>query len=220
MAIAFDSSAMGAAVAGGVGSGATWSHTCSGSNRLLIVAIGDVQALPTAVTYNGVAMTLIVQNGSSLVVYYLLNPSTGTNTVSITTTDLNYRGVSVSYTGVLQTSQPDSYSAINNYGTGGNVASGSTTVVAQGCWIIACGVAYYSAPTGISAGLTTRQTGSYDSTGSLCYINVQDSNGTVPTGAYSITFTSTGTANYTFGTTISISPVPTLVNGSFLPWFI
>ena len=41
----------------------TWSHTCTGSDLVLIVGVstrgGDGDAVPTGVTYNGVAMTLI-----------------------------------------------------------------------------------------------------------------------------------------------------------------
>src|SRR5580765_3567417 len=78
----------------------TWSHTCTGSDRLLLVTVVWNQPnvsteLVSAVTYNGVAMTSFgspapvkssATPGSNRLIqlFYLINPPTGANTVSVT----------------------------------------------------------------------------------------------------------------------------------------
>lgn len=87
----------------------TYSHTCSGSDRLLLVGItkrtnDDI----TGVTYNGTAMTQLIKRDHAdstewLYIYGLLNPDIGTNNVVISAggSSAIYSG-SVSYTGVGQ----------------------------------------------------------------------------------------------------------------------
>jgi len=83
----------------------SWSHTCTGSNLILVVSFRST-ITSTTCTYNSVSMTRLSQvafNGTSayLNTFYLLNPSTGANTVlcggNISNND---GGVSISYTGV------------------------------------------------------------------------------------------------------------------------
>lgn len=64
--------------------------------------------LSPSVTYNGVAMTQLAQilAGPVPTLFYLLNPATGTHTVSVSGTGFA-RGMSVSFTGVHQTYFPD-----------------------------------------------------------------------------------------------------------------
>lgn len=93
----------------------SWSHTCTGANRLLVVgvAIGDAStgSLTTAVTYNGVAMTSVGKVASNnqtagyIEMFRLVNPPTGTNTVLVTpsVTANAVSAGSVSFTGVHQT---------------------------------------------------------------------------------------------------------------------
>lgn len=141
MAIAFD------AKTGFTYSGSTvtqtYSHTCSGSDRILFVGVSirNTRTI-TSVTYNGVAMT---QSGSSIGVgtvvdylFYLVNPATGTNTVSITQSAADtITSCSISYTGASQTGQPDATS------TGGPTTttsySQSVTSVADNCFAVLYG---------------------------------------------------------------------------------
>lgn len=122
MAIAFD------AISSGSGSGAgpwTFSHTCSGSDRILWVIYG-IQAgqAASAITYNGVALTPVHASAGTtprLSVWYLINPDSGTNTISITpASSVGNTGsfVGVSYTGVDQSSP---------LGTGASAAATSAT---------------------------------------------------------------------------------------------
>ena len=93
---------------------ATWSHTCTGSQRILFVGVAVSANLASlaSVTYNGVAMTRIItrqsndQTAGGVHLYGLINPASGTHTVSVTpstTVGTDYEAGSVSYTGADQT---------------------------------------------------------------------------------------------------------------------
>lgn len=109
MALAVDA----ASNASGNGSGPfTFSHTTSGSDRVMIIGISYYHYGTTisAVTYNAVAATLIpsasVDNGDYHVrMYYLIAPATGSNTVSVSVSS-NLYGIGVgvvTFTGAHQT---------------------------------------------------------------------------------------------------------------------
>lgn len=108
MALAIDAIGSGS----GSGSSLTFAHTCSGSNRLLVVWVSyfDSADAPTGATYNGVAMTAIpsstAANGDYKIAgYYLINPATGTNNVVISFTGpmFDIGAGSVSFTDAHQT---------------------------------------------------------------------------------------------------------------------
>ena len=103
MALAVDASSISAFT---TSSTVSWSHTCTGSDRVLFVGVGfNGSALSvTGVTYNGVAMTeqwdLFAANVGSAG-YLLANPATGANTVEVTfnaAVDVGIAGA-VSFTG-------------------------------------------------------------------------------------------------------------------------
>lgn len=111
----------------------TWSHTCSGSDRIVIVVFqyyAPTTASAFTVTYGGTAMTGITSGLYAFTppyggtgVYYLLNPPTGAQTVSVTMPtaagagNRYLAGNSVSYTGV-------SYAGIDDLG-GTNLSDAS-----------------------------------------------------------------------------------------------
>lgn len=131
MAVTFD--ALGPSSAGATQTGSTvpftWSHTCSGTNRLLVVGIvigcvSDAGMSATA-TYNSVSMTSITTRHTNdstagyAQMFYLIAPSTGANTVSINVTGgtglEGFSCGSVSFTGVDQTTPiPNFTSAAGN----------------------------------------------------------------------------------------------------------
>ena len=107
MAIAYDavSNATGNEV-----SSLTWSHTCSGSDRVLVVgiSIANTSNSITGVTYNGVAMTKASAGTASIApdqiteIYYLANPATEANNIvaSFDSTANSFpSGIGVSLTG-------------------------------------------------------------------------------------------------------------------------
>ncbi len=91
----------------------SWSHTCTGNERLLIVglSVGFGTTLTVAgVTYNSVSMTSAGrvqsnnQNDGYVELFYLVNPTVGTNTVQVTADSAkDLIGGSVSFIGVDQT---------------------------------------------------------------------------------------------------------------------
>lgn len=207
MAIAYDSSALGAA------NTTSWSHTCSGSDRILIVSIAN-DGTSSSATYNGVAMTQQGSVVSDLTVWYLINPDTGTNTVSFTNSSgTKYRGASSSYTGVKQTGFPDSTA---NNATTTTPRTLSTTVVASNCWLVNCGMGRdTSLNSTISTDRTDRQTG--QTSNAEYSVLIGDSNGTVGTGAQSTTFTAAGSGTPTLRgvLTLSMAPVASAATGNF-----
>lgn len=215
MAIAFDTSTIG-------GSGtASYSHTCTGTNLALFVAIDDVNANVTGVTYNGVSMTLLNSVartstfGSTVYIYYLLSPATGSNTVSISkTSGTAYTSIAASYTGVSQSGMPDSSNTGSTINDGGP-ATVSTTVVASDCWLIGAGGEISGVGANPSTDKTDRRISTFTSVVSYGLVWA-DSNATVGTGSQSITFSKGGGGtNYvTSGITVSIAPGVAPVNNS------
>lgn len=141
MAIAFDAAANGNFV--NPGTNTTWSHTCTGSNGILIVGAELVANGNMTCTYNGVSMTRLTQTwdatlGFAAALFYLLNPATGTNTVSLSSdTSALLKGGSASYNGVAQSGQPDASTALaKQTDSGTNTTSVSVTTVADNCWVI------------------------------------------------------------------------------------
>lgn len=189
MSIALDSYTNGTIA---TSSGESWSHTCSGSNRILWVLTydGGGAGTVTGVTYNGVSMTLLdsVDDGGIInSLWYLLAPATGEHTVQVVTTGGSCAngGCSSSYTGALQ-SAPTNHT--NNYHA--NPTSGLTTTlsVSLNSWTILGGIVN-NPPIVAGTGSTKR---SRDSTSNS--IALFDSNGMLPAGNYGMTIDDTGTS--------------------------
>lgn len=148
----------------------TYSHTCSGSDRLLFVSVQIYNATlvtVSAVTYNGVAMSKAAgitaayegatQDGE---IWYLKNPASGANNVVVTLSGIAAftNSISSSYTGVLA-------SGIYAVGTAQNPSNSTSapacnvTLGDSTCWLM--GLAFGRAfPGGVSASTATtaRQT--------------------------------------------------------------
>lgn len=196
MAIAFDATSYSQAN----GTSLTVSHTCTGSNRILITGYYNNSGSSdpvTAMTYAGVAMTKIVGSaGSSGIyraLYYLIAPATGANDLVVTTSGTVTSGlISASYTGVSQAGQPDASgtSIVDTSVT--NPVSKSITTVADNCWI----VGFYkndSFQSTTTTGFTNRYAPAYTSE------RIGDSNAVkTPAGSYlmEITSSSTGAGQY------------------------
>lgn len=139
MAIAFDASSQGQN--GGASATLTFSHTCSGSNRILFVNTGchTSVATITGVTYNGVAMTSVIAPITSpdnfyMRLWYLLAPATGANNIVVTASATDgIAAQAASYTGAAQTTLDATASTTQN-STGSFTQS--LTTVADNCWIV------------------------------------------------------------------------------------
>ena len=136
----------------------SFSHTVgNGSNRLLVAMLrGGTQSNQETVsaTYNGVSMTKIgsvqIPGDRWLHLFYLLNPDTGTHTISFSDNYGVNRTACASYFGVKQSGQPDAY-AINT-ANGTTSFSCSLTTNADNAWLIGIGSSVNNIP---SAGSNT-----------------------------------------------------------------
>jgi hypothetical protein len=145
--VAFDAVGPSSAGAGCASSCAnlSWSHTVSGSNRILVVVVtmSDDALTITSVTFNsGGSQTMTSaakvhsNNGANgyVEMFYLLNPNTGTGTVTVTpstTTTGGMIGGSVSFTGASGVRN-----ATTNFGSAGSptvsVTSATGNMVVDG----------------------------------------------------------------------------------------
>lgn len=213
MAIAVDSSVSGLSAT--PGSSLTWSHTCTGSNRILFVGAvtneADNTDYVTGVTYNGVAMTRVdsfrSQGQGGTVMYMLVNPASGANNVVVSlSASKNIYGASTSYTGALQTGQPDS----NNGNASDPVTTltVNTTVVLANSWLVSVAgrKAGSSDTIAASTNTTSRTVNSY--------VAIGDSNGGQAAGARGQTWTLSG-SNGLAVINVSFSPVLDVSNGFF-----
>lgn len=197
----------------------THSHICTGSDLILMMA-GFSFGSGTTSTYNSVSMTNLgayTYSVSGTARYgclnYLVNPSTGSNTLSFSP---GGDGIAVtsSYTGVSSTGQPDA--AINTQTTGtGSAASltATVTVTASGSWLMAGTICEGNALTA-GTGATLRITGTNPA------VAFFDSNGAPGTGSQSMTVNETPSSLLAMGM-VSIAPVAvaTIRVGSMLTMF-
>lgn len=158
----------------------TFAHTCTGANLILFVTV-DGNSI-TGVTYNNVAMTEAIGidnygTGRRNSIWYLINPSTGSNNVVVTSSSSLYKSsFAISYTGAKQSAQPDAVNSDLN--ASANTITVSTTTVADNSWVVGFGTNDAVTPTP-GTGMTQREV--YGPT------IIGDSNGPkTPAGSYSM----------------------------------
>jgi hypothetical protein len=155
MAIAYDTSTDGGEVSG---TSLSWSHTCTGSDRILFVGMLSSDSAPNAVTYNGTNMTLVDSARLSTpyysLMYMLVNPSSGANNVSITIDSGFVHGCSVSYTGAAQSGQPDA--STGGVTSAATSVTGTLTTVADNSWTVMMGIQQNGTAKTAGAGTTVR----------------------------------------------------------------
>lgn len=187
--IAFDAFSSGSVLPG---SSITFSHTCSGSDRILIVGIIANNAdVITGVTYNGVAMTLARKSaftGPTMYLYYLLAPATGANNIVVSASSGGeyIRATAVSYTGVQQSGQPDA-TAENNV-SAASITTTLTQVVAK-AWQVGVVQGAHDGTVTAGAGI-----GAIRGTVSGGYNSIGDSNAPTNAGSRSMTWNQGGSA--------------------------
>ncbi len=203
MAIAFDTATNG----GNAGaSSLTFSHTCTGSNLFLVVAVFDSNDTVTGVTYAGSAMTKAwVSTGLGESFWYKIAPASGANNVIVTKSagTASVGAVASSYTGCNQ-SAIDS-KAGNTANQTASPQTVSTTVVGSDCWTI--GFSSYNNGTGGTATTvdkTRRVTQDWNGSSNDDGLIIADSNAIVGTGSQGITYTRHGTTQNYQSNTLSI----------------
>lgn len=199
----------------------TFSHTCTGSDLILLVGIDDVKTAGadnvTGVTYNGVAMTKIATQthagdaeAGTKTLWYLAAPATGSNTVSISNNNTpTIRAAAVSYTGCKQTGIPDNSTSSDETSTSTSYAL-TLTPSASNCWMVMWMADNSNTPSAGSGTYARKVSGSGSSWGFF------DSNGTV-SGATTLTATfSSSTDKNGIAATIAPSVAAATANPAFL----
>jgi len=202
MAIAFDAFTHNTS---GSGTSHSFSHTCSGSDRIILVYTRSDISQPTGITYNSVAMTKIADvspiSGDKGSCWYLVAPATGSNTVAITygSSQSYSHALAVSYTGAKQTGQPDAFTA--DATQTGTTASITVTSTVDNCWIMAGHNENGAGATSAGANTTERGTGS----NSLRWWEYS-SNPKTPAGSQTLNFASTSSGSIWGIVGVSIAP--------------
>ena len=186
MAIARDATAGGST--GTAVTSFSYNHTVgSGSARILWVTVDLYNgALMSGITYNSVSMTqagTVQTNAGQLYLFYLANPSSGTNSVTISTTaGTGMSANSASYTGASSTGIPDGINSSAHFANGGtNTFTINTS--ADNCWGFLCGGGDRQGTAGTNATDIT-----VDPNGSFMF----DSNAAfTPAGLHSMAFSTT-----------------------------
>jgi hypothetical protein len=161
----------------------TFTHVCSGSNRLLIVSVsGNGVSAVSGITYGGVAMTYVGQgkyDAANVYVftYILINPAVGSNTVSISLSNGGGTALAIatSYKGCKQSAQPSAATSKNQ--SRSSSESVSLSVATAGSWAY---VSTQGSNNAVSSGVGVI-TRVYDPGGEVAKIG--DSNGVIPTGS-------------------------------------
>jgi len=217
MAIAFDAFAGGSVAAG---TSISYSHTCTGSNVVLlcnIVQFGVVD-LSGAPTIGGVAMTQIgseytwaLSRRTSL--WYVLNPPSGSSTIAVSfASSANAGMMTASYTGCDILTQPDNSAFQSTSST--SIASNITSVI-DNCWHIAFNSGNTTSGT-YSAGASTTKRG--EQSISTRTMGVYDGNAAIsPAAASTLNINcSSTTPLYAVGATLRVYGSTPSSNSNFL----
>jgi hypothetical protein len=162
-AIAFDAATQAISASGAMS--LTFAHpVAAGSNRILWVGTSDDAGdTVTGITYNGVPMIQAVKEpvpvfGHAIYLHYLIAPDTGVHNVVISRSGSAGRLASVasSYTGAIQTGQPEA-TARNSHGQTQSTIRASVPTFAQNSWIVAFGFVDNQSVDPPAVGLINRQ---------------------------------------------------------------
>lgn len=175
----------------------TWNHTCTGSNRYLVVGIGMLSLAQTvsSITYNSVAMSFLgaqssVSGAARVELWGLIAPSTGSNAILVTLTGaINSGGVASSYTGVHQSSPTEAFNSAQATNVGAADATVAVTTVADNDWVVDV---VASDDTAITVG--TGQTSRNNIAGTVGAVANSDEGPKTPAGAVTMSWTNVGAA--------------------------
>ncbi len=122
----------------------SWSHTCSGINRYLVVGIAMLSLAQTVsnITYNGVALSLLgtkasISGAARIELWGLVAPATGSNTIAVTLSgSIASAGCAASYTGVHQTVSTEAFNSAQATNVGAADATVNVTTIANNDWVV------------------------------------------------------------------------------------
>ena len=191
MAVAFDNSTA-SEFNNSLRSSHTFSHTCTGSDLVLLVGVGSFNSTGgtkvSGITYGGVSMNLVgtleIQENTYIDLYKLVGPSTGANNVVISYSTSQSFGwnTATSYTGA---GDPDVVK-VEKALSSASPTTISLTTLTDNSWL-----AMYAFCNNTNVGPSTGTTERSDATRAAA----MDSNGAkTPAGSYSLSYTHPATA--------------------------
>lgn len=180
-----------------------WNHTCTGTNRGLLVNISIfVSGTVTALTYNGVAMTLVRSDTNGVYrneIWRLENPASGTNSIAVTLSgSLTSIGSAVSYSGVDQTNMIEANAGANG---SNSTPTQSVTTLTDNAWVTS---GLSSANTSETS--TSPQTSRANNTGALGTGAMGDQGPVAPAAATTAAWSATGVAQSWALSVVAIKP--------------
>lgn len=184
-----------------------WNHTCTGSNLVLVVSVTFVgTATSIATTYNGVSMTLIdtaTTGTTNSLLYYLLNPSTGINSISC-----SFSGTPDIYGGAVSLTGVSALDAHNKSIGTTNAVTTSVTTVSDNTWIVDGMTGSQGATVTVGGSQTQRQKTLY--VASTTIFGMSTRGPVTPAGSTAMSWTGTGGTPNWAQTTASFTPSPTV----------
>ena len=212
MAIAFDATSSAKTVSSTTT--LTYSHTCAGSNRMLVVGVqtDQISADPTGVTYNGVAMTKAIGGSnaggtrrSSL--WYLADPATGANNVVVTLGTASWTtSGAVSLTGTMPTIGVTG----TNYATTGTPITVSVTTESANSWLVD---SIYQNNGALSLSVGAGQTQRYNEASADGFDGYGSTEPTTGAGSYTMSWTQgSGAADGWVTSTVEIKELVAILN--------
>lgn len=187
----------------------TVSHTCSGSDRLLLVGVADQGGdTVTGVTYNGVAMTQIAKKIRGAIeygyVYALLAPATGTHNVVVSRSNSSFdlAAMCASYNDVQQGgfTTGDGFDKVTNNASSTQNATATITTLNAYAWTFL--LFSNGGQSAISAG-----SGSYDLSVGQAGGAIYDSNAPINTPASHSMSVNTGSADDWYTIIVTFAPI-------------
>lgn len=191
-----------------------WNHTCTGTDRYLIVGIGMFSLAQTvsSITYNSVALTFLgaqnsVTGAARVELWGLVAPSTGSNSIAVTLTGaINSGGVAESYTTVHQTFSTEGFNSAQATNVGVADATVNVTTVADNDWVVDI-VATDDTTIAVGAGQTQRN----NISGTVGAVGNSDEGPKTPAGSVTMSWTNIGAlATWSIG---AIALRPTSASG-------
>ena len=181
----------------------------SGTDRFLVVALHSLTDDITSVAYAAVPMTLLKKDASGRVqLWGLADPPGGTNNLVISNSGFHYMAAVIKcYTGVDESTIPDSTSASTDNAIFATSLTMSTTTVADNAWTfyaIVCANTSSAASAGTGSNLVGQLLSAGGGTNGS--ISLFDSNGPhTPAGAKSMQATHGSSTNF-YGSLLSLEP--------------
>lgn len=202
----------------------TWNHTCTGSNRHLLVGISMLSVAGSSVsgiTYNGVAMTFLgakasVSGAIRVELWGLVAPATGTNAIAVTlSASLDSVGGAISTTGVHQTSPTEAFNSASATNVGAADATVDVTTVADNDWVLD---AVATSDTTIT--VTGTQTQRSNVSGALGSGATGSQGPKTPPGTVTSAWTNVGALATWSIAAIALRPIAASNLGSQTPWYL